>query len=293
MNKKTLIRSTFIILMTMLMQAINVFASDMFKNGHLYESVTSNLQPQHTLALAHKMMGHINLAKFALDIKLPRHAIHHIEKAQVINTQLASRLPELILYSVFNYGKVTYAGNHKFVEYYVPVLNDVLLISDFDGVSEQTKELGLKGSNAGLVRVCMEMDLYETEEALDTVLSHIGRKEYSQAKILLDTLFKNAFIDEAEIDSPILSITENLALAKAFINNRQFNNTHLAFVYIQKRLNSTISVNFSPAELDHLKKLSITFNELQAELRKKDPATAQSIQDRVEQLRQTFRRWFG
>lgn len=114
------------------------------------------------------MMGHINLAKFALASKLPREAVHHIEKAQIIKTQLATQLPEFKINSTFNYGKVIYADKHTIKEHYEPVVDDVLLISDYETIFEHLKERGVKATNASVVHLAISVDLHEVKKALDT-----------------------------------------------------------------------------------------------------------------------------
>jgi YfdX protein len=251
------------------------------------------LQPEHSQSLAHKMMGHINLAKFALASKLPREATHHIEKAQIIKTQLASQLPEFKINSTFNYGKVIYADQHTIKEHYVPVVDDVLLISDYETIFENLKERGVKATNASVVHLGISIDLREVKKALDTALRDINHKKYDEAQNALAAIFKGAIIHEEKIEEPILSVAENLALAKAFLNNEQYNKAHLTLKYVQEHLNSTNGESLLPFDHDSAKKLSVEMNELQAELRRKDPTMTQSLHDRFNQWRKTVRKWFG
>ena len=251
------------------------------------------LQLEHSQSLAHKMMGHINLAKFTLASKLPREATHHIEKAQIIKTQLASQLPELKINSTFNYGNVTYADQHTIKEHYVPVVDDVLLISDYETIFEHLKERGVKATNASVVHLGISIDLREVKKALDTALRDINNRKYDAAQNALSAIFKDAIIHEEKIEEPILSVAENLALAKAFLNNEQYNKARLTLKYVQEHFNSTNGEGLSPFDQDSAKKLSVETNELQAELRRKDPTMTQSLHDRFDQWRKTVRKWFG
>ena len=99
MNKNTL--SYGLILMILFMLPNMVFAADESKDQQTKEKTPIELQRDKSQQLTHKMMGHINLAQFALGIKLPDEASNHIRKAQVIQTELIEQSPELKINSSF------------------------------------------------------------------------------------------------------------------------------------------------------------------------------------------------
>lgn len=277
-----------LILVVALMQSSIIFAIDSPKNDTIKAKTPVEVQREQTQSLAHKMMGHINLAKFALGLKFPSEAIHHIVKAQTIKDQLESQLPELKINSTFNYGKVTYADKHAVKEHYVPIVDDVLLISDYEMIFDHLQQLNWEEVSAGVVHVGISIDLREVKSALDESLKDINKKEYDKAQNALTAIFKNAIIAEEEIDDPVLSIAENMSLAKAFLNNGQYDKARFTFKSVQKRL-----ANVSGVDNDVINKLSSDLNKLQAELRRKDPTLTESIDDRLDQWRKTFRVWFG
>ena len=286
MNKNTLVCG--LILTATFMQPSLIFSANTSNNNTNKDKTSIKQQFQHSHSLAHKMLGHINLAKFALGIKLPREATHQIEKAQIIKTQLEEQLPERKIYSTFNYGKVTYDDKHTIKEHYVPVIDDILLISNCETIFEHLKELNLKETSASVVHVGISVDLREVKTALDTALQDIKKKEYGKAQSALTAIFKGAIIDEEEIDDPVLSIAENMALAKAFLNNGQYDKSRYTLKYIQKRLTSVSNI-----DRDNMNKFSDDLKNLKAELRMKDPTMTQSIGDQVDNWRKKFRNWFG
>ncbi len=293
MKKNTIVCG--LILTATLIHSSLIFSANTPENNAITEKkkVPIELQLEHTQSLAHKMMGHINLAKFALASRLPREAVHHIEKAQIIKTQLATQLPEFKINSTFNYGKVIYADKHTIKEHYVPVVDDVLLISDYETIFEHLKELGVKATNANVVHLGISIDLREVKKALDTALKDINNKEYDKAQNALAAIFKGAIIYEEKIDEPVLSVAENLALAKAFLNNEQYDKARFTLKYVQEYLNSANGESLWGSDKVSAEKLSAEMNELQAELRKKDPTMTQSIHDRFNQWQKTVRKWFG
>ncbi len=277
-----------IILAVALMQSSIILAVDAPKNDTIKAKTPIEVQREKTQSLEHKMMGHINLAKFALGLKFPSEATHHIMKAQTIKDQLESQLPELKINSTFNYGKVTYADKHTVKEHYVPVVDDVLLISDYEEIFDHLRQLNWEEVNASVVHVEISVDLREVKSALDESLQDINKKEYDKAQNVLTAIFKNAILVEEEIADPVLSIVENMSLAKAFLNNGQYDKARFTFKSVQKRL-----ANVSGVDNDVMNRLSSDLNHLQAELRKKDPTMTESIDDRIDQWRKTFRKWFG
>lgn len=268
-----------------------VIAANVSHSQSAKEKTPIELQREQTLQLTHKMMGHINLAQFALGIKLPDEASSHIKKAQAIQTTLVEQLPELKINSSFKYGKVSYDESQTIKEHYVPVMDDVLLTSDYETIFKRSKELGVKETGAGLVHVNVKVDLAAVKTSLDNALQDISKKEYSQAQNALATIFSGAIVDETEIDDPILAISGNLALAKAFLSERQYGNARFTLEYVQKRLSDAKNTSLSGVEQASVEKLSADLHKLQAELKKEDPTITQRISDQLDQWKKTVKGW--
>lgn len=79
MNKNALVYG--FILATLIMQSGIAFTADESKNRPAKDKTSIELQRDKSQQLTHEMMGHINLAQFALDMKLPDEASEHIKKA--------------------------------------------------------------------------------------------------------------------------------------------------------------------------------------------------------------------
>ncbi|HBV21216.1 MAG TPA: hypothetical protein PKM20_10315 [Nitrosomonas sp.] len=282
-----------LMLTAILLQPNLNFASDSSNGAALKENTLIEQKREDTQSRAHKMMAHTNLAKFALRIRLPRQAMHHIEKARLLNAQLEADYPSHTINSKFTYGKVTYVRNQEVINHYVPVIDDVLLISDYEPIFNQLKRLPFKETSAGVVHVSLSMDLDKIKSALDAAAADIDKKEYNIAEEVLAAAFDGSVINETTIDEPVAAISENLALAKAFLNNKQYDKTRSTFRNIQARLGSISDTKLSEVEKGGINRLSQDFNQLQAELRGKDPTMTQSINDRIDEWRKTLRNWFG
>lgn len=281
MSKKAL--AYRLLLAFIFVQPYALFAADRPETGAVTEKeqALNTKQPQYFQALTNKMMGHINLARFALAIKLPRQAVHQIEKAQSIEAALASQLSEPRISSDFNYGKIEYAKNARIKDYYVPVIDDVLLISDYEEIFNYLRTLNVQETGASLVQLRIAINLSDIKTALDSALrSTLEHKRYEEAQQTLASAFRSAVIEEQEIENPVLAISENLALAKAFLNNAQYEKSRSTFSYVQARLNDA-----HDASIDEkiLKSFTTELDELQIALRKKDPSRALSIYDHIDE----------
>ncbi|HBV20861.1 MAG TPA: hypothetical protein DEF07_03970 [Nitrosomonas sp.] len=289
MNKYKLIRG-FLLVVAFMLPSI-VIAADASKSQSAKEKTPIELQREQTLQLAHKMMGHINLAQFALGIKLPDEASSHIKKAQAIQTTLAEQLPELKINSSFKYGKVSYDDSQTVKEHYVPIMDDVFLTSDYETIFKRSKELGIKEIDAGLVHVNVKIDLATVKTDLNNALQDINKKEYSKAQNALASIFEGAIIDETEIDDPVLAISGNLALAKAFLSEKEYDKARFTLQYVQKRLTDAKKADLPDVDQASVEKLSADLNKLQAELKKQDPTITQRISDQLDQWKKTIKGW--
>lgn len=283
MIKKTLVYG--LIPALIFVQSCALFASEKLETDAATEEATLTLnteQSQHFQTLTHKMMGHISLARFALAIKQPRQAVHQIEKAQIIAANLGSQLPAPRINADFNYGKIDYAKNTRVKDYYVPVVDDVLLISDYDDIFNYLRTLNVQETGASLVRLKIAINLNDIEAALDSALrSVLEYKKYEEAQQTLATTFNHAVIEEKEIEDPVLAISENLALAKAFLNNGQYDKSRSTFKYVQARLNGMQDAG--SMDENSVKRFTTELGELQIALRKNDPSKALSIYDHIDE----------
>ena len=195
---------------------------------------------RHVTAIeAHKMMGHINLAYLALDIDLPKEAMAHIDKAEALAGRLKADAPSLTDKSVFKYGKVSYTSQDTVKNYYVPVVDDVFLLSDYDTVYRHFQELDLNETDAGIVELEILVDLRTIEPALEAAKQDINKKNYEKAKIALAGIFKDAVVEEVVVTDPLLVVYDNLGLAQNFIQNGQYASARYTLTEREKKVSAT------------------------------------------------------
>ena len=247
--------------------------------------------------LAHKMMGHINLAQMALNLDLPSEAGRQIDRARSLDVELATQMPELKLDSSFEYGKVTYEGNSTLTDHYIPVIDDTFLVSDYKDIYKRANVVDVDELSAGVMHLRVAVDLREVSTALDEAETAIAAEDYDAAETALNGVFKNAIVDEDEVEDPQLLISENLALAKAFVEQEQYDSARLTLKHVQDRLKTSREGGKKDdlAGIDEktLSEFSTELDQIQADLRKKDPTLRQRVADGLDRWGDRVSGWFS
>jgi hypothetical protein len=244
-------------------------------------------------ALAHKMMGHINLAQMALNLDLPAEAREQVKSAQGIERTLASQMPQLTINSSFEFGKVTYDDNSTTTDQYIPVIDDVLLVNEFDEVSEHGNVMDFDQLSAGIVHVRVSADLLQVEAALQQAEDAIGSGDYEVAATALEKVFNNAIVDEEEVDDAKLMIAENLALAKAFVAEEQYDSARLTVEHVQDKLKDAEKGELKSIDEESLDEFSTQLAHIRADLREKDPTLLQRISNDLGHWQDTVSGWLS
>lgn len=243
--------------------------------------------------LAHKMMGHINLAQMALNLNLPSEASKQIDRARGLEEELALRMPELKLDSSFEYGKVTYEDKSTLTDHYIPVIDDTFLVSDYKDIYKRANAVDVDELSAGVMHLRVAVDLREVSTALDAADKAIDSENYTTAATALGEVFKNAIVDEDELDDPKLLIAENLALAKAFVAQEQYDSARLTLEHVQDRLKTARKDKLADVNEESLDEFSTELDHIRADLRKKDPTLLQRVSDGLDNWGNRISGWFS
>lgn len=241
---------------------------------------------------AHKMMGHINLAYLALDIGMPKDAIGHIDKAEALAGRLKAETPSLTVKSMLKYGKVSYTSQNTVKSYYVPVADDVFLLSEYDPVYRHLEELDLNSTDAGIVDLAILIDLRKIEPALKTAKQDINRKNYMKALIALAGISKDAVVDEKVVTDPLLVVYDNLALAKNFIHNGQYLSARYTLQNVKKGLAELEKEKFESPKAQSVTTLKKEIAQLDTEVAQKNPTLWQRVEHKFSGWMKTVKSWF-
>lgn len=238
-------------------------------------------QRQATRTLSHKMMGHVNLAELALDVSLGDEALNQLQKAKKIASQLQAEAPQVVSSTQYKYGKLTYKFEDQTKHYYVPVIDDLFLLSEYQETHHTFGGEDLEEIDAGVVEVTISADLREVLRALADAEAKIGAKDIPGARIALSNIFKNSITDEEVVRDPVWAVHDNLALAQNFAQDGNYDAARLALGHAAKRLKELEKNSKDATATADFKSMHGEVTKLQADLRKNDPSLPQRVRDRV------------
>lgn len=240
----------------------------------------------------HKMMGHINMAYLALDIDLSDDALHHIEQAEALVGQLTRDLPSMTVDFTLKYGKVIVTSRKANTTYYVPVLDDLFLLSEYDTVYRHLQSFDIKQTHADIVRLVFSVDLRKLAAALKTGKQDLTDRHYDKTQQALGGIFQGAIVKEIVNTDPRLIIYDNLALAKNFIQNGLYPSARLTIVNVKYGL---ARWEKDPRAIPHAQAVHTLQREmtrLDTALENKDPTLMQRVGRQCLVWRKMVRSWF-
>jgi len=251
-------------------------------------------QQEATRDLAHKMMGHINLASVALDTQLPEAAQEQLKKAESLAAQLRNSAPEVRAQTRFKYGKVSYTVDDESKSYYVPVVDDLFLLSDYESTFRGWKEsTDIDETDAGVVWLTLSVDVREAQKALQEAESKIEAKDYKGASDVLAQIFKDAVVDEVVFDDPVWAVHDNLAFAKNLIDEGQYDSARYALQHAREDLGKLEKAHAGQKEVAAFKKMNDQIAKLESELEQKNPSVSERASATLSGWVNTVESWFS
>lgn len=242
--------------------------------------------------LAHKMMGHVNLASVALDTRLPKAAQEHVKKAESLAARLASSAPELRAQMQYKFGKVSYTVDDESKDYYVPVVDDVFLLSDYKTTFHVWKDNpDIKETDAGVVWLGLSMDIRQVQKALKDAETKIVAKDYEGASQALTQIFKDAIVDEVVFGDPILAVYDDLALAKNLIGEGHYDAARHALQNARESLGKAEKKSSDEKQSASIEKMSEQIAKFEKELEQKDPSLTEQVSARLSGWMSTVESW--
>ncbi|MDB2414156.1 hypothetical protein N9W34_00115 [Rickettsiales bacterium] len=246
-----------------------------------------------TLKQANTMLAHVNMAYVASDLELMDSAVEHIKAAQKIANQLEVDSPSITSDTKVKYGKLSYEYKGKSKNYYIPVLNGVFAVHDFEDILKRSGEVDIEETDAELVHAKIAIDIREVKNALSEALDDAENERYDEAMISLADVYKGALTDEEIIEDPLFSIQDNLSLAQNLLNHKYYDSARFALNHarkglktykkdLEKRKEGAENVN------DMDKKISM----LEEELKKKDPTLLQKADEELSEWGNKVKGWF-
>jgi len=225
-------------------------------------------------------------------IDMPKDAVIHIDTAEALAGRLKADAPSLTVKSSLNYGKVSYTSQGTAKNYYVLVVDDVFLLSDYDTVYRHLKSLDLKETDAGIVGLDILVDLRKIEPALEAAKQDNNQRNYQKAQTALTGVFKDAVVDEIVVTDPLLVVYDNLALAKNFIRNGLYPSARYTLQNVKRGLTQLEKEKIEVPDAQSVKTLKKKIAQLETELGKKDPTLTQRVAHKFSAWMKTVKSWF-
>lgn len=243
--------------------------------------------------LAHKMMGHITLAAVALDLGLTEEARTHVETADGLAAQLAREAPGLRTETQLDYGKISYAVGGRSKDYYVPIMDDLFLLSDYDTTFHVWKDrTDVEETDAGVGRITIDADVREVQKALGRARAQIDAGQSAAAADSLAGIFRDAVVEETVIGEPLWAVHDNLALARNLVREGQYGAARYALGHARKSLALLEKQPASDQASASFEKMDHEIGVLEGELASKDPSLAARADARLYTWMNTVRSWF-
>jgi hypothetical protein len=248
-------------------------------------------QREQERTLVHKMMGDINLAALSLDMELPVAARDHLDRASSLVAQLERMAPELDSETRLKYGKLSYDVVDEAKDYYVPIVDDVLLVSDYEPTFHAWRDrVDISEVDAGAVLVTVRADLRKIEAALGEAREKLDARQYAAAAGALNDIYKASIVEEVVITDPLWAVHDNLALAQNLIREEQFDSARFALEHARSELAKLKKEE--PADAGRIEKLDASVVEVEQQLAKNDPTLTQRARNSIASMMSTVRSWF-
>lgn len=299
MNASKILKLSLLLTSAMTMQVATQVASastdTISKSSARMEKPAANSateQYREALSQANKMLGYVNLAYLATDLNLTDRAVADITAAQIIASQLEKNAPTFVSESKLKYGKLTYDIKGEERNYYIPVLDDVFVVRDYDGIFKSASVLDIVERDARLVNARLDIDIRQVNTALKNALNDVKNERLNSAKVALSEIYQGALTDESEIETPIWAIHDNLKLSQNLISNQQYDSVQFALEHARESLNALEQSDQSIPDATTMKKLDGEIMAMEKQLRANKPGMLHKAELKINQWLHTVDGWF-
>jgi hypothetical protein len=284
-------RNSILVSALLCFAAAPTLATDVVKTEKSGVQSELQMQREQQRTLVHKMMGHINLAALSLDMQLPDAARDHLDRAASLVSQLEAMAPEFTSDSQLTYGKLSYDLVDEVRDYYIPIVDDIFLLSDYEPTFHAWRDrVDVAEVDAGTVLVTVRADLREIDKALGEARTKLDAKEYGAAAEALSRIYRGSIVDEVAITDPLWAVHDNLALAQNLIREERYDSARFALEHARSELGKLKKEQ--PAETERIQKLDASVVKVEGELAQKDPSFTQRAKASVASMMTTVRSWF-
>ena len=293
MNASKLLKVTLFMTSALLSQSVFALVDDLAPTTAGSGNISSSFSRSYQESLLHvnKMLSYVNLAYIATDMGMYDRAASDIREAQAITSNLEIDSPTFVSEARLNYGKLSYDIKGKEVSYYVPEINNDFEVPDYDHFLQSKNTSGVVERNAHTVSAALEIDLHHASKLLSTAYNDLKNERYNSARVELAELHQNALIAESTVKRPAQSIHDNLKLAQALINSKQYESAQYSLEHAREQLDTYKRNTLGQADSKTLLKLDTQIIAMEMRLKGRAPLKVQKVERRIDQWIHTVDGW--
>jgi hypothetical protein len=192
----------------------------------------------------------------------------------------------------FKYGKVSYTADDQSKDYYVPVVDDLFLLSDYKTAFHLWKDNpDIEETDAGVVWLGLSVDIRQVEKGLEAAESKIEAKEYEGASQALAQIFKDSIVDEVVLTDPIWAVHDDLAFAKSLIEEGHYDAARHALQTARGSLGKLEKQSKAEKQTASFQEMSDQIAKLEHELEQKDPSMSEQMKTKLSGWMNTVDSW--
>jgi len=189
-----------------------------------------NIKKQDKKAVSNvtRMVAHLSFAVQAIDLKMKSSALKNLAEAKKLCAVIEKSRPEFINDYVYKFGKTTDVVENVSRDYYVPVLDDVSLVGQFDEESIWNKNPKVDEQGLAIVQSSLQLNLKNVASSIDSAEKLIKADKFVDAGKALDGIFKDALSSQEVVTDPIWNVSANITLAREFLEGGKYKSAHFA-----------------------------------------------------------------
>lgn len=219
------------------------------------------------------MIGHVSLARMALEHGVLDAAGRNVDEALRLARILEKRAPEFTSRDSVSFGKLTHEEERTVRVFYIPIMDETFIVHDLDvraGKSDKIRE-----TDAQMVHAHVSLDIRKAIGGLTDARAALAKNDPVAAEAALNGVLSAAVTEETVVSDPLHAAHDNLVLAENLLREKQYDAARFALKYARTGFEDYGARVHEPARKQHAEQMRKDIDELSERLRKEDPSALQ------------------
>jgi hypothetical protein len=237
------------------------------------------------------LVGHLSLASQAIDLGMKKDALRQLDAAEKTSQALLKAQPETTSDFKYKFGKLTYDVEGVEKNYYVPIVDDVILESGFSEKSAATKNPKIVEKGIQLVHAKVELNLKNTIASIENTKTLVKSQKFTEAGTALAGVLKDSMHSEEIITNPVWSIWGNLTLAEDFFKKQEFKSARFALGAAKSDLATLEKDKVLQKNSAEAGELKTELDQMDKDINEKDPSSMTKLRKRLSTWSHKVKTW--